>query len=247
MENELRFVLLFIFMALPFFFVEKLDASFIILNEETSKHIVQVLRMKIGEQSQLTDGKGSLAIASITDNNRKRCQVEIVQISNIKPANSNITVAISPIKNNSRFEWFLEKATEIGVNTIVPIICSRTEKQHFKFDRMQSILISAMLQSQQAWLPELQQPIKLNEAVLKASQEQKFIAHCEDENNKVQLSSAIVNHSASKLILIGPEGDFTKEEIDLALSNKFTPVALGDTRLRTETAGIVAATLLRLV
>lgn len=242
-----RFVLLFLFMALPFFFVEKLDASFITLNEETSKHIVQVLRMENGEKLQLTDGKGSLAIASITDNNRKRCQVQIVQTSNIKAPAANITIAISPVKNNSRFEWFLEKATEIGVNAIIPVICSRTEKQHFKFDRMQSILISAMLQSQQACLPELHQPIKLNEAVLKASQDQKFIAHCEDESNKTQLNSALVNNPGSKLILIGPEGDFTKEEIDLALSNNFKPVALGDTRLRTETAGIVAATLLRLV
>lgn len=242
-----RFVLLFLFMALPFFFVEKLDASFITLNEETSKHIVQVLRMENGEKLQLTDGKGSLAIASITDNNRKRCQAQIVQTSNIKAPAANITIAISPVKNNSRFEWFLEKATEIGVNNIIPLICSRTEKQHFKFDRMQSILISAMLQSQQAWLPELHQPIKLNEAVLKASQDQKFIAHCEDESNKTQLNSVLVNNPGSKLILIGPEGDFTKEEIDLALSNNFKPVALGDTRLRTETAGIVAATLLRLV
>lgn len=238
---------IFIFMALPFFFVEKLDASFIILNEETSRHIVQVLRMENGEKLQLTDGKGSLAIASITDNNRKRCQVEIVQTSNTQRTTSNITIAISPVKNNSRFEWFLEKATEIGVNAIVPIICSRTEKQHFKFDRMQSILISAMLQSQQAWLPELHQPIKFNEAVLKAYQEQKFIGHCEDENNKVQLTSVLANQASSKLILIGPEGDFTKDEIEFALANGFKPVALGDTRLRTETAGIVAATLLRLV
>ncbi len=234
-------------MALPFFFVDKLDASFIILNEETSRHVVQVLRMENGEQLQLTDGKGILATATITDNNRKRCQVAIIQTSSITAPTANVTIAISPVKNNSRFEWFLEKATEIGVNTIIPIICSRTEKQHFKFDRMQSILISAMLQSQQAWLPELHQPIKFKDAVLKASQEQKFIAHCEDENNKVQLTSALANHSSSKLILIGPEGDFTKDEIELALANSFKPVALGDTRLRTETAGIVAATLLRLV
>lgn len=234
-------------MSLPLFYIANLNDTDVTLNEETSRHIVQVLRMENGEQLRLTDGKGKLATAAITDNNRKRCQVQIIQTSSIAAPTTNVTIAISPVKNNSRFEWFLEKATEIGVNAIIPIICNRTEKQHFKFDRMQSILISAMLQSQQAWLPELHQPIKFNDAVIKATEQQKFIAHCEDENNKVQLTSVLANQASSKLILIGPEGDFTKDEIDLALSNNFKPVALGDTRLRTETAGIVAATLLRLV
>lgn len=234
-------------MALPFFFVEQLVESLITLNEETSKHIVQVLRMEIGEQIQLTDGKGALATAIITDNNRKRCQVQIIQTSNIKPPASNITIAISPVKNSSRFEWFLEKATEIGVNEIIPITCSRTEKQHFKFERMQSILISAMLQSQQVWLPELQQPIKFSDAVANTSKQQKFIAHCIDESSKIQLRIALEDAAKSKIILIGPEGDFTNEEINLSLKHNFQPVTLGDTRLRTETAGIVAATLLRLV
>ena len=234
-------------MSLPLFYITDLNSLDIILNEETSKHIVQVLRMEISEQIQLTDGKGALATAVITDNNRKRCQVQIIQTSNIKPPASNITIAISPVKNSSRFEWFLEKATEIGVNEIIPIICSRTEKQHFKFERMQSILISAMLQSQQVWLPELQQPIKFSDAVANTSKQQKFIAHCIDECSKIQLRIALEDASKSKIILIGPEGDFTNDEINLSLKHNFQPVTLGDTRLRTETAGIVAATLLRLV
>lgn len=245
MENELRFVLLFFFMALPFFYIEKLTTQPVVLNEETSKHIVQVLRMQNGEQLQLTDGKCNLFTCEIIDNNRKRCAVTIKETVHTKPQTPNISIAISLLKNSGRFEWFLEKATEIGVAEIIPLICTRTEKIAFKHERMNSILISAMLQSQQTYLPQLHEPVKFNEAISKATQQQKFIAHCEDENKKVQLSTIKQFNNAA--ILIGPEGDFTKEEIALALKNNFTPVALGDTRLRTETAGVVAATLLRLV
>ena len=248
---NLRFILHFylcLFMALPIFYIETIAATEnLVLNEETSKHVVQVLRMQNGEQLQLTDGKGNLFTAEIIDNNRKRCAVKIIQTDNNQQPIGNITIAISLVKNANRFEWFLEKATEIGVTEVIPLICTRTEKQHFRHDRMQGILISAMLQSQQTFLPVLHEPIRLNEVISKAKQEQKFIAHCEDENNKVQLTSKFLNSSTSKLILIGPEGDFTKEEIQLALQNNFIPVALGNTRLRTETAGMVAATLLRLV
>jgi 16S rRNA (uracil1498-N3)-methyltransferase len=246
-----KFVLHFylcLFMVLPFFYIEEITAKDnLVLNEETSKHVVQVLRMQNREQLQLTNGKGNLFTAEIIDNNRKRCAVKIVQTSNFKPQTSNITIAISLIKNANRFEWFLEKAAEIGITEIIPLICTRTEKQHFRHDRMQGILISAMLQSQQNFLPVLHEPVKFNEVISKATQEQKMIAHCEDENNKVQLTSKLLNPSSSKLILIGPEGDFTKEEIQQALQNNFTPVALGNTRLRTETAGMVAAALLRLI
>ena len=248
---NLKFILhfyLFLFMALPFFYIETIAATDnLVLNEETSKHVIQVLRMQNGELLQLTDGKGNLFTAEIIDNNRKRCAVKIIQTDNNQQPIGNITIAISLVKNANRFEWFLEKATEIGVTEVIPLICTRTEKQHFRHDRMQGILISAMLQSQQTFLPVLHEPIRLNEVISKAKQEQKFIAHCEDENNKVQLTSKFLNSSTSKLILIGPEGDFTKEEIQLALQNNFIPVALGNTRLRTETAGMVAATLLRLV
>ncbi len=232
-------------MALPFFYIEAITATDnLVLNEETSKHIVQVLRMQNGEQLQLTDGKGNLFTTEITNNNRKRCTVKVLQTSNLKLPTPNISIAISLVKNATRFEWFLEKATEIGITEIIPLICTRTEKQHFRHDRMQGILISAMLQSQQTFLPVLHEPIKLNEVIKKATQQQKFIAHCENENSKVQLTSQPLNPSTSKLILIGPEGDFAKEEIQQALQNNFIPVALGNTRLRTETAGMAAAVIL---
>lgn len=229
-------------MSLPFFFVEGLSSNKIILDEDTSKHIINVLRMQKGEQVLLTDGKGKKAKASIVDDNRKKCIVEISSVETEQNRKSKIAIGISLTKNASRFEWFLEKATEIGVNEIIPLICARTEKEKFRFDRMQNILISAMLQSQQCWLPVLHEPTNFRESVQLTFQ-QKFIAHCE-ETNKQWLSSQQLNNSTSQLILIGPEGDFTHEEIETALKNNFTPVSLGNTRLRTETAGIVAATLL---
>ena len=242
-------------MALPFFYKEDLVASStgIVLDEATSKHIVQVLRMQNGEQLQLTNGKGDLFNTEISDNNRKRCSVKTLQTTNHKPQTPNITIAISPVKNTTRFEWFLEKATEIGVTEIIPLVCNRTEKTVFKFDRMKSILVSAMLQSQQCWLPVLHEPVKFEKLwqSLKtlpklAQYQQKFIAHCIDDAKR-NLSDLNNKSLSSKIILIGPEGDFTAEEIELALQNHFSAVALGDTRLRTETAGIVAATLLCLV
>lgn len=237
-------------MALPFFYTDeiKTNATQFVLNEETSKHVVQVLRMQDGGQLLLTDGKGNLFNAEIIDENRKKCTVKILSVSTDPPTKKKNTIAISLVKNSTRFEWFLEKATEIGVNEIVPLLCSRTEKQHFRRERMKSILISAMLQSQQSWLPELHEPIKYNEYLKHVKEDtttlQKFIAHCEEENSKLHLTKSISTNSTERLILIGPEGDFTPEEIAEALRKNFLAVAFGDTRLRTETAGVVAATLL---
>jgi 16S rRNA (uracil1498-N3)-methyltransferase len=231
-------------MSIPFFYVDVLDKKNSILNEDTSKHVINVLRMQKGEELLLTDGKGQKAKATIIDDNRKRCVVEIFSIEKNEKRLPNITIAISIIKNSSRFEWFLEKATEIGINEIIPLICERTEKEKFRYDRMNGILISAMLQSQQTWLPVLHQPTSFQDVVKNAAQQQGFIAHCLPEGKR-QLSSLVTHHST--IILIGPEGDFTQKEIDFALQNNFDPVGLGDTRLRTETAGLVAATLLRMV
>jgi len=236
-------------MKLPLFYkpdINTLDID-VVLDEPASKHIIQVLRMKNGEQLQLTNGKGNLFTVEITDDNRKKCQVTILKKFEIQNPKSEITIAISPVKNSSRFEWFLEKATEIGVTEIIPLLCERTEKQHFKFERMYGILVSAMLQSQQAWLPVLHEPVRFIKYVVDTKNEQgfqKYIAHCEDETNKVSLINKLQNNKGNKLMLIGPEGDFTKAEINLALTHHFIPVALGDTRLRTETAGIVAAAMM---
>jgi 16S rRNA (uracil1498-N3)-methyltransferase len=229
-------------MNLPYFYEPFITPPHHILTEETSKHCVQVLRMKEGEQLQLTDGKGNLFTATIIVADKKHCNVKIESSSNRQPATSNISIAISLLKNPTRFEWFLEKATEIGVREIHPLICRRTEKESFRFERMNNILISAMLQSKQVWLPQLHQPKKFNVFINESFEAIKLIAHCKEENK----SSINTLHLKNKnvLMLIGPEGDFSQQEIDDALKNNFIPVSLGNTRLRSETAGIVAATLL---
>lgn len=232
-------------MSLPLFFVDTIDpsASSIVLNEDTSRHVVQVLRMASGDSIQLTDGKGIFITASILDAHKKKCIVQINKVDKTEASQKNITIAISLVKNTARFEWFLEKATEIGVTSIIPLICGRTEKQHFRYDRMKGILISAMLQSKQTWLPELKEPMSYKEAVKNCTIPTKYIAHCENTSDKERLPFASTH--TQTIILIGPEGDFSDEEISLALSNGFLPVSLGDTRLRTETAGVVAAVLLK--
>jgi len=244
-----KFVLHLFFMALPFFYKEDIvsNTDNITLDEDTSKHVIQVLRMQIGEPLNLTDGKGNLFAAEIVDDHKKRCAVKIISTTQQLPSATKRSIAISLVKNSSRFEWFLEKATEIGVNEIFPLICERTEKQHFRFERMKGILISAMLQSQQCWLPVLSEPVKYSKFITNEYAGQKFIAHCKDENNKKPLAEKLINNSTDKLILIGPEGDFTPDEIGYALKAGFIPVTLGETRLRTETAGVVAVTLLCIV
>lgn len=149
-------------MTLPFFYITDFNPAQqeIILDEDTSRHVVQVLRMKEGEKLNLTDGKGHLITAGITDAHKKHCAVKVIDSRLTSHVSRKITIAISSLKNTNRFEWFLEKATEIGVSEIIPLICERTEKQKFRYDRMKGICISAMLQSQQCWLAGLQEPVK---------------------------------------------------------------------------------------
>ncbi len=233
-------------MALPFFYIADYNAEqkSIVLNEETSKHVVQVLRMKNGEQLNLTDGKGNLLTCEITDEHKRYCTVKINSKEQIPNSGYKVSIAISLLKNSNRFEWFLEKATEIGVSEIIPLICERTEKEKFRYERMQGICISAMLQSQQCWLPVLHEPKQFEDLKnWKCADGSNFIAHC-IEGNKLALNNQLIGKSSNQLVAIGPEGDFTSQEIEHALQNNFIPVSLGDTRLRTETAGVVAATLL---
>jgi 16S rRNA (uracil1498-N3)-methyltransferase len=228
----------------PFFYHEELSPDLNTLDEDTSKYLITVLRKKVGDEVVLTEGRGTKAFGAIVDDNRKKAVVKISSITKEEKRKPSISIAISPVKNSSRFEWFLEKATEIGVTEIIPAIYMRTEKQNIKWDRMKSILVSAMLQSQQTWLPGLQQPKTFQEIMQLRTYEQKFIAHCLDTEKSN--FATLVNNSQSSLILIGPEGDFTPGEVKIALQEQFQPVSLGDTRLRTETAGMVAAVLMRL-
>ena len=226
----------------PIFFLKNISSSNVItLDEDTSKHVVQVLRMKPAERLQLTDGQGNLITVEIIDDHKKKCTVKIVEKSFVEKKNQQVCIAISLLKTASRFEWFLEKATEIGVTEIIPLICDRTEKQHFRYDRMRQILISAMMQSKQVWLPKLHEPVSFEKAISSTEYDTKLLAHCLEEE---KTSIADYRHKNDVKIFIGPEGDFTKEEIEAALAVNFKPVTLGDNRLRAETAGVVAATVL---
>jgi 16S rRNA (uracil1498-N3)-methyltransferase len=231
-------------MALPFFYTTILSTinSFLTLNEESSKHIVQVLRMNSGEALQLTDGKGNISHAIIETPHKKNCVVKITANQYQQPPTQN-TIAISLTKNTSRFEWFLEKAAELGITQIVPLLCERTERSHLRVERMQTILISALLQSQQSWLPVLQEPTLYKNYIQETATANCFIAHCVDSDKK-ELPYYLKTTEAPATICIGPEGDFTPGEIELALAKGWLPVSLGNTRLRTETAGMTAAVLL---
>lgn len=229
-------------MSVPYFFAEQISASMrdIELDEEVSRHIIQVLRMKEGEGLRLTDGKGMIASGTVTAAHKKHAAVTISSFEKISQPTPRLCIAISLVKNASRLEWFLEKATELGAAEIIPMICERTERQKFRYDRMSGICKSAMLQSLQAWLPALSEPVSFNNVVDNAKQQQKMIAHCVN-GAKVEFSSLYNASLDSHVILIGPEGDFTEGEIAHARQHNYTPVSLGATRLRTETAGIFAA------
>ena len=236
-------------MELPIFFHDgsvSVD-GLVNLDPDASKHIVQVLRLRSGDSLKLTDGKGNFWITTISSNDKKNCIVRINDHIPIPPSAISVTIAISLLKNMGRFEWFVEKATEIGVTKIVPLVCQRTERQHFRAERLKNIMVSAMLQSAQAWLPELLEPIEFSSLINSWNNigELRLIAHCADSSKSQLIEEIKKRHTnLNRCILIGPEGDFTKDEIESALKINCIPVALGNTRLRTETAGIVAATFL---
>ncbi|WKB80755.1 16S rRNA (uracil(1498)-N(3))-methyltransferase [Cellulophaga lytica] len=205
---------------------------------EESKHIVKVLRKVEGDELYITNGNGYLFTAKIMVADVKKCKAQITSKEKKHRPMHWLHVAVAPTKMNDRFEWFLEKATEIGVDEITPIICDHSERKILKLERMEKVLQSAMKQSLQTYLPKLNAPIPYTEFVQKEHKDLLFIAHCEEEE-KVELKRRV---AADKdvTILIGPEGDFSSNEIKQAYENGFIPVSLGKNRLRTETAAIVA-------
>jgi len=209
------------------------------LSEEESKHAIRVLRLNVGDEVQLIDGRGGLYAAEIKDAHPKRT---ILQINSVKlefnKRNHYLHIAIAPTKNIERLEWFLEKATEIGIDEISLIVCQRSERKEAKTDRLNKIITAAIKQSLKAYHPILNEPEPLTKLLTREFDGQKFIAHCE-AGDKVNLKEAIIP-GGKYLILIGPEGDFTPKEIEDALSNGFKAITLGESRLRTETAALEA-------
>ncbi|TRW25887.1 16S rRNA (uracil(1498)-N(3))-methyltransferase [Flavobacterium zepuense] len=210
-----------------------------LFDKEESRHIIKVLRKKEGDTIQITNGSGYLFTSEITFGNEKKCEVKITAEQFFEPAPYSLHLAVAPTKLNDRYEWFLEKAVEIGINEITPLICEHSERTNFKADRFEKILQSAMKQSLQYYLPKLNEPVAFTAFVSDAKEGDLFIAHCEETDKK--LLKHALQPKQKVTILIGPEGDFSTKEINLALAQKYVAVSLGNTRLRTETAAIVAA------
>lgn len=228
--------------SLPLFYFPLLGIGqgHIDLDDTIRHHAVVVLRMSIGEKMMLTNGKGLSAVAEIVLASKKQLSVQLQDFVEHPPVEKQLVLGISLLKNAARFEWMLEKVTEIGITEIYPLRCERTEKQHYKKERFEQIIISACLQSQQFHFPVLHQPISFDEILVQQLPQEKYIAHCLDTPKEV-----LVSPGAPATLLIGPEGDFTPTEIEAALAHQFKPVSLGATRLRTETAGVVGAVLIR--
>ena len=209
------------------------------LTSVDSKHCLRALRMQPGDQVDVTDGHGTLFRCRILDEDLSGCSLQVeatVQGSDVQT--HHLHMAVSPIKNPSRFEWFLEKATEIGVGTITPILCERTEKQHFKPERYQNLLIAAMKQSGRTVLPQLNHPVPLAQFTPMYHIPRRLVAWC-GEGEKLSLTDAL-KPGLDTLFLIGPEGDFSPKEVELAIGAGCLPVSLGSARLRTETAAVMA-------
>ncbi len=209
-----------------------------VFDKEESKHIIKVLRKKEGDILHVTNGLGFLFKTKITIASDNKCTVQIVSFEKQEAPKYKLHLAVAPTKMNDRFEWFLEKATEIGIQEITPIICEHSERKVIKTDRFHKILESAMKQSLHYYLPKFNEPIAFKEFIKAEKSGQLFIAHCEETNKKSLKNELKSNEDVT--ILIGPEGDFSVKEIQLAIDNNFIPVSLGTTRLRTETAAIVA-------
>jgi 16S rRNA (uracil1498-N3)-methyltransferase len=209
------------------------------LNEEESKHCTRVLRLGKGAGLQLIDGKGGLYTATILDPHPKRTTLQIISVTNnFNKRNHYLHIAIAPTKNIERVEWFLEKATEIGIDEISFIICKRSERKDIKLERLNKVVTSAVKQSLKAYHPVLNEPVSLSSLLAQPFEGRKFIAHCE-KTGKTSIKAELKT-GGRYLILIGPEGDFTTAEIDEALQNGFKAITLGESRLRTETAALEA-------
>ncbi len=221
------------------FYTPGINDTFYTLNEQESKHCIKVLRLNTNDIVKLIDGKGGFYTAKIVEPNHKNCKVEIVETQYaFEKRNHYLHIAIAPTKNNDRLEWFLEKATEIGIDEITPIVCEHSERKVLKSERLEKVVVSAMKQSIKAYKPKINELVNFTDFVNMPFSGDKFIAHCENHQKSLLKNSYAVGRDV--FILIGPEGDFSLAEINQALQNQFTEISLGNSRLRTETAGVVA-------
>ncbi|MCB2379430.1 16S rRNA (uracil(1498)-N(3))-methyltransferase [Hymenobacter sp. BT635] len=223
---------------MPTFYAPDLAGSAYTLPEDESKHAVRVLRLGPGDTVELVDGRGGLYQAEVADANPKRCQLRIVRHETVAPRPYFTHVAVAPTKNLDRMEWFVEKAVEMGVERITFLRCSRSERRELKLDRLEKIAVSALKQSGQAWLPQLDELTDFAHFIPTVAADTAFIAHLE-EGERTALAQ-VAAQGAGCCVLIGPEGDFTPQEIEAARQRGIRPVTLGASRLRTETAALAA-------
>ena len=209
-----------------------------IFSREESGHLIRVLRKKVGDIVHITNGRGYMFTGEISDPSLNQCKVTITEQEKTVPRMYELHLVVAPTKSIDRYEWFLEKATEIGIDDITPIICDHSERKIIKKPRLEKVIQSAMKQSLRTFLPKLNDPIPFREFLEKDHPGLKFIAHCQ-EGEKLELKRRIAPDK-DIIILVGPEGDFSDEEIELAYEKGFIPVSLGEYRLRTETAAILA-------
>ena len=220
------------------FYAPDINGNTYSLDDKESKHLIRVLRMTKGSNVRLIDGNGNLYEGIISDPDQNKCTIDITEkIADFEKRNYKLHIAISPLKNPDRFEWFIEKCVEIGIDEITPLICRNTEKPGIKSERVKNIIISAMKQSLKATKTVLNEPCNFKEFMGMKSDSICMIAHCDDSLIRRRVSD-VYTKGRNTIILIGPEGDFTREEIDSAVNSEFIPVHLGTSRLRTETAGI---------
>lgn len=222
------------------FFCQDLSASFAILDEEESHHLLRVHRKRLGEVVHLFDGKGKLAQGWVHELGKKEVTIKLGEIHQVEPNPKKVMLAVSPLKSEDRFEWLLEKATEIGVQEFIPIICDRTESKRFRKDRYEKIILGAAKQSLKAFVPQIHEPQSL-QGVIQSLQNPWFIGHCLESIPRMALSA--LSFSFPMTLAIGPEGDFSENEIQWMMEQGGVSISLGPERLRTETAAIVASTL----
>jgi len=228
------------------FFTQNIEGKYYQFSEEDSKHCIKVLRLGLNDTVHLTDGNGFLYRCKIIDEHPKHCKVEIREtIKKHKPRTNYIHIAIAPTKSIDRFEWFIEKVTEIGIDEITPILTTRSERKTIRLDRTEKVIIAAMKQSLKAFKPKLNPVTKVKNLIEKEFTGTKCIAHCEPIDKISLKEIQIKNHEI--LVLIGPEGDFTPEEIEMARKAGFEEINLSNSRLRTETAGIVACNTINVI
>ena len=225
------------------FYTENINEE-ISLTKEENRHLIKVLRKNVGDKINIINGNGFLFITEITDIKKNIASLKVIKKEKKEKQHKyNLHLAIAPTKNINRFEWFLEKATEIGINEITPVICSRSERKKIVLERCNKIIISAIKQSIKYYKPKLNSPISFIDFINKKHEGKTHITHCLDQKKHKITKSDNLSHT----ILIGPEGDFSEREISQAIDKNFKPLTLGNSRLRTETAGVVATQTLNLL